>query len=566
LDTQKIFLHQGRRPKLLLVEDQPLTLLGIHMSLQELDRFEIVGEATNGVDAVAMQKKLRADVVLMDVSMPQMDGIEASWQIKHEFPETKIIIFTSFKSGDVVSAALGAGAEAFLTKDRSVEQIALTIDTVLKGYMWIDPLVADSVVREHHQQTQAGPVQFSTRELEVLKLIRDGLNFQQIAAKLNTSDDAISALMKGLVDNFSYSARVDSRQSIAAESIAAESIAAKSISAESKAAESVAAEANEAEFIGAESIAAESSEGERVKAAYKSPPLLTPAMAIPAAGYLFEDKYLMQSLIGQGAGGFVVRAEHIYMKREVAIKVLHHSLLDDRKAMRDFRKEAMSIACLNHDGIISIYDFGLSANHQPYLVMEYFPGTTLRDLLENEQRLALPRFCDIFSKICNAMQFAHDHNIIHCDIKPANILIKESDQGIRIKLADFGLAKAITTDAKLNLESTGSIFVTGTPSFMSPEQCRGQEVTPLSDIYSLGCVMAEALTGEKLFIGNTAMEIMSQHISTAPPTLSQLCPSLVVPPELELMIFTMLQKDPESRIKTIAEVGALIASLTPTKV
>jgi DNA-binding NarL/FixJ family response regulator/tRNA A-37 threonylcarbamoyl transferase component Bud32 len=555
LDIQKIFLHQGRRPKLLLVEDQPLTLLGIHMSLQELDRFEIVGEATNGVDAVAMQKKLRADVVLMDVSMPQMDGIEASWQIKKDFPETKIIIFTSFKSGDVVSAALGAGAEAFLTKDRSVEQIASTIDTVLKGNMWIDPLVADSVVREHHQQTQAVPVQFSTRELDVLKLIRDGLNFQQIAAKLNTSDDAISALMKGLVDTFASSSRVDSRQSVATKSIAAESIVA----------ESIAAKSNAAEFVGAESVAAESSEGEKVKAAYKSPSLLTPAMVIPAEGYLFEDKYLMQSLIGQGAGGFVVRAEHIYMKREVAIKVLHHSLLDDRKAMRDFRKEAMSIACLNHDGIISIYDFGLSANRQPYLVMEYFQGTTLRDLLENEQRLALPRFCAIFSEICSAMQFAHDHNIIHCDIKPANILIKESDQEIRIKLADFGLAKAITSDAKLNLESTGSIFVTGTPSFMSPEQCRGQEVTPLSDIYSLGCVMAEALTGEKLFIGNTAMEIMSQHINTAPPTLSQLCPSLVIPAELELMIFTMLQKDPESRIKTVAEVGALIASLTAAK-
>jgi DNA-binding NarL/FixJ family response regulator/tRNA A-37 threonylcarbamoyl transferase component Bud32 len=545
---QQPYLHRGRRPKVLLVEDQPLTLLGIRISLQELDRFEIVGEATNGVDAVALQKKLRADVVLMDVSMPQMDGIEASWQIKRDFPETKIIIFTSFKSGDVVSAALGTGAEAFLTKDRSVEQIAATIDAVLKGNMWIDPLVADSVVREHHQQTQAMPVQFATRELEVLKLIRDGLNFQQIAAKLSTSDDAISALMKGLVDTFASSARVANRKSIVAESI----------TAESNAIESSATESGTRESIGAESIA-----DEEAKAAYKSPSLLTPAMAIPEEGYLFEDKYLMQSVIGQGAGGFVVRAEHIYMKREVAIKVLHHSLLDDKKAMRDFRREAMSIACLNHDGIISVYDFGLSANRQPYLVMEYYQGITLKDLLEKEQRLTLPRFCAIFSEICSAMQFAHDHNIIHCDIKPANILIKEADGEIHIKLADFGLAKAITSDARVNLESSASIFVTGTPAFMSPEQCRGQEVTPLSDIYSLGCVMAEALTGEKLFLGNTAMEIMSQHINAPPPTLAQLNPSVVLPSELELMIFTMLQKEPENRIKTVTEVGALIAALTP---
>jgi serine/threonine protein kinase/CheY-like chemotaxis protein len=543
LETLQTFLHQGRRPRVLLVEDQPLTLLGIRLSLQELDRFDIVGEATNGVEAVALQKKLRADVVLMDVSMPQMDGIEASWQIKKDFPETKIIIFTSFKSGDVVSAALGAGSEAFLTKDRSVEQIASAIDTVLKGNMWIDPLVADSVVREHHQQTQAIPVQFSTRELDVLKLIRDGLNFQQIAVKLNTSDDAISALMKGLVDTFASSTRPDSKKSIAAESSAVESIAVESIAADT--------------------LGGESSADEQAKTVYKSPSLLTPAMAIPVEGYLFEDKYLMQSVIGEGAGGFVVRAEHIYMKREVAIKVLHHSLLDDKKAMRDFRKEAMSIACLNHDGIIGVYDFGISANRQPYLVMELFQSTTLRDILEAEQRLALPRFCAIFSEICSAMQFAHSHNIIHCDIKPANILIKESDGEIHIKLADFGLAKATTSDAKLSMESTGSIFVTGTPAFMSPEQCRGQEVTPLSDIYSLGCVMSEALTGEKLFIGNTAMEIMSQHINAVPPTLSELCPSLTFPTELELMIFTMLQKDPENRIQTVAEVGSLIEALIP---
>jgi eukaryotic-like serine/threonine-protein kinase len=96
-------------------------------------------------------------------------------------------------------------------------------------------------------------------------------------------------------------------------------------------------------------------------------------------------------------------------------------LRDDKKAMRDFRQEAMSIACLDHDGIINVYDFGLSANQQPYLVMEYFQGPTLKDVLENEQRLSLPRFCSIFSEICNAMQSAHEHNVVHCDIKPANI-------------------------------------------------------------------------------------------------------------------------------------------------
>ncbi len=534
---------------MLLVEDQPLTLLGIRMSLQELDRFDIVGEATNGVDAIAQQKLVRADVILMDVSMPQMDGIEASWQIKQLFPETKIIIFTSLKTGEVVSAALGAGAEAYLTKDRSVELIAQTIDAVLRGNIWIDPLVADQVVREHHKENEVIPVRFATKELEVLKLIRDGNSLQQIATQLRTSDDAINALMKGLVESFASSTRF-ADSTVMPEVLPAHHDGMGFVALETSAVEGgIADPANALPLVQTRPTL-----------------LLNPAMEIPESGYLFEDKYLMKSVIGQGAGGFVVRAEHIYMGREVAIKVLHHSLLGDKKAMRDFRQEAMSIACLNHDGIIGVYDFGISAVRQPYLVMEYFEGVTLKDILEKEQRLPLPRFCAIFSAICDAMQSAHNHNVIHCDIKPANILMKEIDGEIHIKLADFGLAKILSTDAKIELDSESSVFVSGTPAFMSPEQCRGGELTPLSDIYSLGCVMAESITGEKLFLGNTAVEIMGQHINTVPPTLSQLKPTLTFPPELELLIHTMLQKDPANRIQTLDEVRAVIDSLVPLKI
>ena len=193
------------KPTILLVEDQPLTLLGIKMSLQDLQRYDIVGEATNGIDAVAQAKRLHPDVILMDVSLPGMDGIEASWQIKQDHPRTKIVMFTSHHGSDVVAASLGAGAEAYLLKDRSVEQIAQAIDTVFQGKIWIDPLVADRVVRDNDRgdNTVRNDVsQLSPMELNVLKLIRDGLDNKTIAAQLRTSEDAVAALMRGLLQTF----------------------------------------------------------------------------------------------------------------------------------------------------------------------------------------------------------------------------------------------------------------------------------------------------------------------------------------------------------------------------
>ncbi|MDR3616966.1 MAG: protein kinase [Candidatus Obscuribacterales bacterium] len=524
------------KPTILLVEDQPLTLLGIKMSLQELQRYEIVGEATNGLDAVAMAKRLHPDVILMDVSLPGMDGIEASWQIKQDYPRTKIVMFTSHHGSDVVAASLGAGAEAYLLKDRSVDQIAQAIDTVFMGKIWIDPLVADRVVRDNDRvdkTVRSDVSQLSPMELNVLKLIRDGLDNKTIATQLRTSEDAVAALMRGLLQTFESSARTSGKQAAPDPAVISGGNSARNSHTDLPAIDDKWLEAS-----------------------------MDMQGAMPAQEDLFEGKYLMQSVIGEGGGGVVVRAEHIYMKRPVALKILHQALIEDLQAMRSFRREAMSIACLDNDNVIRVYDFGVSEKREPYIVMELFEGTTLKQILVSEQRLALTRFYVIFSQVCSALIAAHAQNLIHCDIKPSNILVDEKIIPPVVKLADFGLAKKIIKDDEgaASSEETPTV-VSGTPAYMSPEQCTAQPLDERSDVYSLGCVMFEALTGHRVFPGNTTRDIFVKHVQEKPPSMLSVCPQAVVPEELEGMISLMLAKEPDDRIQKVADVLAMLSDI-----
>jgi serine/threonine-protein kinase len=241
---------------------------------------------------------------------------------------------------------------------------------------------------------------------------------------------------------------------------------------------------------------------------------------------------------------------------------LHQALIEDVEAMRSFRREAMSIACLDNDNVIRVYDFGVSEKREPYIVMELFEGTTLKQILATEQRLALTRFYVIFSHICSALTAAHAQNLIHCDIKPSNILVDEKTIPPIVKLADFGLAKKVIKDEDgAPISEDRPTVVSGTPAYMSPEQCTAQPLDERSDIYSLGCVMFESLTGHRVFPGNTTRDIFIKHVQERPPSIFSVCPQAVVPEELEGMISLMLEKAPDDRIQKIADVAAMLADI-----
>lgn len=268
-------------------------------------------------------------------------------------------------------------------------------------------------------------------------------------------------------------------------------------------------------------------------------------------GQIFADQYEILSVLGAGGMSVVYRAKHRLMDRIVAIKLLHDD--SDKQAIERFKHEAKSSSSLKHQNIISIYDFGIVGN-QAYLVMDCLEGKNLSEILEKEERLAVDRAINIFRQTSHGLEHAHKNGILHRDLKPSNLVIIKGEDGTElVKIVDFGIAKLMPNAAikQTRLTQTGDIF--GSPLYMSPEQCQARPLDSRSDIYSLGCLMYEALTGIAPLRGDTAYDTMTMHVSTLPAAFATVAPELKIDKSIEAMVFRCLEKKPEDRYQTIAE-------------
>ena len=271
-------------------------------------------------------------------------------------------------------------------------------------------------------------------------------------------------------------------------------------------------------------------------------------------GQIFADQYEILSVLGAGGMSVVYRAKHRLMDRIVAIKLLHDD--SDKQAIERFKHEAKSSSSLKHQNIISIYDFGIVGN-QAYLVMDCLEGKNLSEILEKEERLSVDRAINIFRQTCHGLEHAHKNGILHRDLKPSNLVIIKGEDGTElVKIVDFGIAKLMPNAAmqQTRLTQTGDIF--GSPLYMSPEQCQARPLDSRSDIYSLGCLMYEALTGVAPLRGETAYDTMTMHVSTTPAAFATVAPELKIDKSIEAMVFRCLEKKPEDRYQTIAELLA----------
>lgn len=239
----------------------------------------------------------------------------------------------------------------------------------------------------------------------------------------------------------------------------------------------------------------------------------------------------------------VYKATDRLLSRAVTVKILRDQFAHDREVVRRFQTEAQSVAKLSHPNIVSIYDVGQDRGLY-YLVMEYVDGCTLKDIIQEKGRLEPLEAINYALQICDALQHAHDSNIIHRDIKPQNILITKKGQA---KVTDFGIAKAATNTT---MTYSGSSIL-GTVQYISPEQAKGEPVTVHTDIYSAGIVLYEMLTGKLPFEGDTAISIAIKHIQMDYPQASQLVPDM--PRELELILARALAKKPEERFVSAIE-------------
>jgi len=273
-------------------------------------------------------------------------------------------------------------------------------------------------------------------------------------------------------------------------------------------------------------------------------------------GTRIAGRYEIREHIATGGMASVFKTWDHRVERLVAIKVLRSLDKNDLRAVERFRREARAAAALAHPNAVTIYDF-IEEYGQYFLVMEYIPGPTLKQLIGQRRHLQSQETLEIAAQVCAVLQVAHTRGFIHRDIKPQNIMLVSSSisssavsatpaASLQVKLTDFGIVR-VAEDAGL----TNSGIVLGTADYLSPEQARGETLTASSDLYSLGVVMFEMLTGRPPFAGPTAVSIAMQHASTYPPALRQF--NTNVPPALEQIVNRVLEKEPEDRFHSAAE-------------
>lgn len=253
-------------------------------------------------------------------------------------------------------------------------------------------------------------------------------------------------------------------------------------------------------------------------------------------GSLLGNRYRILELIGEGGMALVYKAECTLLQRIVAIKILRAQYSSDKEFVERFRREAQSAASLSHSNVVNIFDVGQDGDTY-YIVMEYISGTNLKDLIRQEAPFALSRALRITLQISEALRHAHEHNIIHRDIKPHNILM--TNDGM-VKVTDFGIARAVTTSG---YTQTGVVM--GSVQYFSPEQARGLPVGPQSDLYSLGCVLYEMLTGEVPFQGESPIAVALKHLQEEPPLLKEIAAHQ--PQPVVNLVNRTLAKDLEKR-------------------
>ncbi len=263
--------------------------------------------------------------------------------------------------------------------------------------------------------------------------------------------------------------------------------------------------------------------------------------------------YQIIECIGFGGMGVLYKAHKHGIEGTFAIKVLRRELIKDQGSLVRFEQEADLAKQLTHANLVSVYERGISKLDAPYLVMDFVDGESLDKRLGRETSLDARQAINMFVQICDAMEYAHSFGVLHRDLKPSNVLISQSRAGIEVvKVVDFGIAKLLPRVSRetLNLTKTGELF--GSPFYMSPEQCMGEELDERSDIYSMGCVMYEVLTGSPPFKSDNPVKTIMQHLTSVPRSCGSIAVGHTVGSDLEEVVMQCLAKDRANRVESMS--------------
>ena len=280
-------------------------------------------------------------------------------------------------------------------------------------------------------------------------------------------------------------------------------------------------------------------------------------------GSRLDGRYFVVRRIGEGGMGIVYEAEHLVFEKRVALKVLRADVSQRQNAVERFRREARTASRIGHPNIVEIFDFGETPSGECYYAMEMLCGEDLGDIIQRHAPLPPARAADLVAQSCRALAAAHEKGIIHRDIKPENIFVIEKQGRDFVKIVDFGVAKMSDIEALgsagRKLTRTGIIF--GTPQYMSPEHARGKELDARVDVYALGIILFEALTGRVPFDGVNFMQVLSRHWAEPLPAPQQFNPELRISDELTAILYRALEKERERRFTSMAEMADALESV-----
>ncbi|HEY9786289.1 MAG TPA: serine/threonine-protein kinase [Candidatus Obscuribacterales bacterium] len=285
-----------------------------------------------------------------------------------------------------------------------------------------------------------------------------------------------------------------------------------------------------------------------------TPPLIPHATASDASRVELGDSYEVLSLLGHGGMGYVYKVKDKTVNKDFAIKVLRPELASDEQAISRFQQEVDAVKMLTHPNLVSVYGQGRLANGTPYLVMDYLEGECLAERIAREGHLPAEPIVEIMIQVCQVVKHAHSKGVIHRDLKPSNIILSgQGGSSLLARVVDFGIAKVLPSvgEDRARLTQTGEVF--GSPQYMSPEQCKGENLDGRSDIYSMGCIMYEALTGRPPFVGsNPVKTILAQiHEEPRPPSRDMVKSKQAA--ALAKVLLNCLEKDPKDRYQNISE-------------
>ena len=271
----------------------------------------------------------------------------------------------------------------------------------------------------------------------------------------------------------------------------------------------------------------------------------------PENSFILGNRYQIQSTLGTGGMAVVYLARDTLLARPVAIKALREDFSSDENFRERFRQEARAAANLSHPNIVTVHDFGLDSGRL-FIVMEYLPGTNLKAMIQKRGKFTVQETLALIAQAAEGVGYAHRAGLVHCDVKPQNFLVSPDQH---LKVTDFGIARALST---IHPDEKNDV-VWGSPQYFAPEQASGLAPSPASDVYSLGVIMYEMLTGRLPFISKDPNELIRLHQEVAPILPSRFNPN--IPPTVEKIILKLLSKEPASRYRTAEQLARILKSI-----